>query len=172
MFALSAAVSGLYQLMKLIFIAVYIFAKNYIFLIFIFAVLFDCILLKGNRMTTSYATYLAVGFMLPSCLALITRIGMAVAGFCILTPGKVVRIIFPYIKRDGENTVVFGFILSKDILRKIFWFMVLTIAYDTTNIFWTSFFVKVSHRYNPLEYDCYILDNESATINHCWYNYY
>ena len=70
-----------------------------------------------ERMSLSYfITFLIV----PVIFAAICTVIVLLVGCCVLRPDKLVRIIFPYIRRNGNNTVVFGFILTTRHIRGLF----------------------------------------------------
>ena len=101
----------------------------------------------------TYETYQRVRTVVPLALAGIATI-LAVIVICCLR-GKAVRIIFPYIKKHGNYTVAFGFILKKWLIISHFSHVVL-IFIAVTLIFSNSFLLKTSTRYNPYDYfDCF-----------------
>ena len=82
-----------------------------------------------------------------------------------LEPDKLVRIIFPYIRRSGDSTVVFGYILREDHVKKLFWF-VLLIIFSITWIFFTNILIQYSGNNNPyadssIEVGCFFDKNKS-----------
>lgn len=100
---------------------------------------------------TSYLTYTLVEYILPFFLAFFTTIGVAVAGSCILNPGKLVRIMFPYITKSGDNTVAFGFILSKHDICILFWVIMLPVVFITMLLFGSVFTEHSYGRHNPFD---------------------
>ena len=101
----------------------------------------------------TYEMYERVRIVVPLILAAIAAIVAVIVTCCL--KGKAVRIIFPYIKKHENYTVAFGFILKK-------WQMILhyihvgTIFFIVALIFFDSFFLKISTRYNPYDYfDCF-----------------
>ena len=84
--------------------------------------------------------------LLPPALAVIAFIVAGIVICCL--KGKTVSIIFPYIKKHGNYTVTFGFILKK---WQIFlhYFHVCYIFFVATYIFCDSFLLKASTWYNP-----------------------
>ena len=101
----------------------------------------------------TYETYQNVEIYVPLAFAGAAAI-MAVIVICCLR-GKAVRIIFPYIKKHGNYTVAFGFILKKWLIILHFSHVVL-IFIAVTLIFSNSFLLKTSTRYNPYDYfDCF-----------------
>ena len=67
---------------------------------------------------------------------------------------KAVRIIYPYIKKHGNYTVAFGFILKKWQIILHYQHICLTFLV-VTYIFFDSFLLKTS-TYNPYDYsDCF-----------------
>ena len=109
----------------------------------------------------SYNTYFIVGFILPILLAIIATIAVAVVGSCILTPGKLVQIMFPYITENGDNTVAFGFILTKYDIRILFWSIMLPVVFITMLIF-GSVFTEYTYRHNPFDdADCFYFVNRT-----------
>ena len=111
---------------------------------------------------TSYDTYLIVEFILPILLGIIATIAVAVVGSCILTPGKLVRIMFPYITENGDNTVAFGFILTKYDIRILFWSIMLPVVFITMLIFGSVFTEYTYGRLNPFDdADCFYERNNT-----------
>ena len=105
---------------------------------------------------TSYDIYVVVKVILPFLLGIIAMIAVAVVGSCILTPGKLVRIMFPYITENGDNTVAFGFILTKYDIRILFWSIMLPVVFITMLIFCSGFTEYTYSRYNPYDdADCF-----------------
>ena len=76
-----------------------------------------------------------IGYLI---LGIISAVTVLLVGCCVLTPGKVVRILFPYIKRNGNNTVMFGYILTRGHITGLFmevsWIIVLVTLTFCTNI--------------------------------------
>lgn len=107
---------------------------------------------------TSYWTYMTVQFLLPPIFAILTTIGVIVIGCCVLKQDKLVRIIFPYIKKKNQNTIMFGFILSRGYICLLF-AIILLIVFITVLIFWIHLFVETSHTYNQ-KFDCFF-DNKT-----------
>ena len=115
---------------------------------------------------TSYLTYQGIFYILPFLLAVLSGIMTLIVGYCFLTPDKLVRTIFPYIKRKGDNTVAFGFILSKsNIRRETFWWMVVAV-FTITIIFCNQIFIiQNSYDTNPyLASDCFYTSNHNLVM--------
>ena len=97
----------------------------------------------------TYETYQRVRTAVPLTLAGIAVIVAMIVIYCLR--GKAVRIIFPYIKKHGNYTVAFGFILKKRQIR-LHYYLVCFIFFAVTNIFFSSFLLKISTQYNPYDY--------------------
>ena len=82
--------------------------------------------------------YFGVFITLPWLLAVISGITAVFVGCRFITPEKVVRIIFPYIRKNGKNTVMFGYILTTDHIIGLFfamsWIMYVMMWVFLTNI--------------------------------------
>ena len=104
----------------------------------------------------TYETYKRVITDVPLALGGIAFI-VAVIMICCLR-GKAVRIIFPYIKKHGNYTVAFGFILKKGLII-LHYYNVGYIFFTVTLIFFNSFLLKTSTRYNPYDYFNCFYDN-------------
>ena len=73
---------------------------------------------------------------------------------------KLVRTMFPYIKRDGMNTVMFGFIISDTYIIVLFIIMLINV-YFTMAIFFVNVLITQSNAYNPFEdFDCFYTNGE------------
>ena len=101
----------------------------------------------------TYETYKKVITYVPLALGGIAFI-VAVIMICCLR-GKAVRIIFPYIKKHGNYTVAFGFILKKGLII-LHYQHICYMCFIVTYIFFDSFLLKTSRQYNPYDYfDCF-----------------
>ena len=101
----------------------------------------------------TYETYWNVKTIAPLAFAETAAI-VAMIVICFLR-GKAVRIVFPYIKKHGNYTVAFGFILKKS-QKRLHNHHVCFIFFVVTYIFFSSFLIKTSTRYNPYDYfDCF-----------------
>ena len=101
----------------------------------------------------TYETYWNVKTFAPLAFAGAAAI-VAVIVICCLR-GKTVRIIFPYIKKHGNYTVAFGFVLKEWLIISHFLYVVL-IFFAVAYIFFDSFLLKTSIQYNPYDYfDCF-----------------
>ena len=99
----------------------------------------------------SYEVYWIVKCFAPPAVAVLAFIA---AGFVICClKGKAVSIIFPYIKKHGNYTVAFGFILKKGQII-LHYFHICFIFSIVTWIFFNSFLLKDSTWYNPYV-DCF-----------------
>ena len=82
-------------------------------------------------------------------------IALVVAGIMIYClRGKTVRIVFPYIKKHGNYTVAFGFILKNGLIISHYSYVCFIFA-TVAHIFSNSFFLKTSTQYNPYDFDCF-----------------
>ena len=97
----------------------------------------------------SYEMYWIVKYFAPPALAIVAVI-LAVIVICCLR-GKAVRIIFPYIKKHGNYTVAFGFILKKGLII-LHYQHICYMCFIVTYIFFSSFLLKISTQYNPYDY--------------------
>uniref|UniRef100_A0A1X7UGJ0 Uncharacterized protein n=1 Tax=Amphimedon queenslandica TaxID=400682 RepID=A0A1X7UGJ0_AMPQE len=116
---------------------------------------------------TSYYTYFIVEYILPLLLGIIATVAVGVAGSCILNPGKLVRIMFPYISENDDNTVVFGFILTKYDIRILFWSIMLPVVFITMGLFGSVFTEHTFGRHSPYDdADCfYYINNTYIDLN-------
>ena len=94
---------------------------------------------------------------------------VGVVGWTVVKPDKLVRIIFPYIRRSGDSTVVFGHILQENHVKKLFWF-VLLIVFSTTWIVFTNILIQYSGNDNPyagssIKLQCFLKHNDCFAIN-------
>ena len=91
---------------------------------------------------------------------------VGLVGCCILKPDKLVRIVFPYIKRKGNDNVMFGYIISKRVMTYGLFITTLTIVFQTVLVFLSNIFTEYPLNDNPytaksIEFDCYYLMNYS-----------
>ena len=121
--------------------------------------------------TTSYLIRWSVFFFLPPVLALIIAVIVAIVGFCrhktdrdkiCGTPNKLVRLIFPYIKRKGNKNVMFGFILTKYHNWVLLW-VAIEVVFYTMWVFWFNIMLIYRNNSNPhavysYELNCYYLN--------------
>ena len=91
--------------------------------------------------------YIIIFSIVPVIFAGTCIVTVLLFGCCVLTPGKVVRIMFPYIKRNGNNTVVFGFILAKWHICGLFW-IVSWIIYEVTLTFCANILIMYRNSNN------------------------
>lgn len=96
--------------------------------------------------STCVGIFLSATIIPAFALAVIT----GVVGYCILTPGKLVRIMFPYIKRKGNDTVMFEYILSETKIISLFYIAV-NIMFYCTLIFFSNIFIAYRGNNNPYE---------------------
>lgn len=85
----------------------------------------------------------------PLIFGCITGAIVALVGCCVIKPDKVVRIMFPYIKKNGNNTVAFGFILTKWHIGGLFGAVCLVIG----GVIWTvcaNIFITYTNNNNLL----------------------
>ena len=95
---------------------------------------------------------------------------LLLAGCRIIKPDKVARIMFPYIRRNGNNTVVFGFIFTK--CQAIGFFMsviVITGIYEVIWVFCTNIFIRYTNNNNPfsatsIELHCFYRNSTIAQL--------
>ena len=87
---------------------------------------------------------------------------MILAGV-LLKPDKLVRTMFPYINKHGNNTVMFGFIIKDVYIIFLFVIMLINI-YFTMAIFFAHVLIVRSETYNPFGgFDCF--DENGEEIN-------
>ena len=115
-----------------------------------------------NKMA-SVGMFFAIFIAVPITIAIIIGVIVGLVGCCVIKPGKLVRIIYPYIRRNGKNTVVFGFILGKWHVYGFFW-GVIWIIYQVTVTFCTNILIIYANN-NPysatsVELECFY-DNGS-----------
>lgn len=91
---------------------------------------------------------------------------VGLVGCCILKPDKLVRIVFPYIRKRGNANVMFGYIISKRVMTYGLFLTTLTIVFQTVLVFLSNIFTEYPLNDNPytaksIEFDCYYLMNYS-----------
>ena len=105
---------------------------------------------QGTAKMTSYLVYWLVYFILPLFFTITIPVGVGVVGCCCLTPDKMVRIVFPYIKKDGKHITIFGFIAKTQFVQERFYMMLLVVG-TITYVVLTNAFLTVSYKYNPYD---------------------
>ena len=111
---------------------------------------------------TTREGYIAAQSVLGLVGPLIVVLGMILAGV-LLKPDKLVRTMFPYINKHGNNTVMFGFIIKDTYIIFLFVIMLINI-YFTMAIFFAHVLIVRSETYNPLGgFDCF--DENGEEIN-------
>ena len=128
--------------------------------------------------TTSYLIRWSVFFFLPPVLALIIAVIVAIVSFCRHktdkdkisgTPNKLVRLIFPYIKRKGNKNVMFGFILTKYHNWVLLW-VAIEVVFYTMWVFWFNIMLIYHNNSNPhavysYELNCYYLNYSEIELS-------
>lgn len=130
---------------------------------------------------TSNWIYSSLIFFLPPVFAfLISAVLVVIVGFCFHKPdtvkirrchvykpdpNKLVRLIFPYIKRKDDNNVMFGFILTKYHNWVLLW-VAIEVVFYTIWTFWFNIIITYSNNNNPhavysYEINCFYLSNYS-----------
>uniref|UniRef100_A0A1X7TKL2 Uncharacterized protein n=1 Tax=Amphimedon queenslandica TaxID=400682 RepID=A0A1X7TKL2_AMPQE len=103
--------------------------------------------------------YIALQCLFGAIFPLFIVVPMIVAGK-LRGFAKLVRTMFPYIKRNGMNTVMFGFIISDKYMVVLFIIMLINV-YFTMAIFFINVFIKQSNAYNPFEdFDCFYTNGD------------
>ena len=64
--------------------------------------------------------YFTIFINLPPIFGIILAVIVGLLCLCKMKPDKMVRMIFPYIRRNGNNTVMFGYILQKQQIIELF----------------------------------------------------
>ena len=111
---------------------------------------------------TSFWVYIIVEIPVPLFIVLLVSIGVGLAGCHALEPNKLVRIMFPFLKKKPSgHTYMFSQFELSSADKKLCYFMMLQVVFQTTFIF-LSAFVKTSYTYNPYDdIDCYFFSNLS-----------
>ena len=111
---------------------------------------------------TSFWVYIIVEIPVPLFIAMLVSIGVGLAGCHALEPNKLVRIMFPFLKKKPSgHTYMFSNFELSSADKKLCYFMMLQVVFQTTFIF-LSAFVKTSYTYNPYDdIDCYFFSNLS-----------
>ena len=116
----------------------------------------------------SYWIYWSIFFFLPPALAILTSaiiVAIAIAAHRIYTPDKLVRLLLPYVKRRGDDNVVFGFVLSIYNIYVLLW-VVVEVVFYTMWVFWFNIILIYPNNSNPhavysCEVNCFYLSNYS-----------
>ena len=93
--------------------------------------------------------YVGIFLLIPWIIAVLIALIVVVIGCLdIIEKAKLVRIIYPYIKRSGNNTVVFGYKLTKYSINGLF-FAMSWIIYVVIWVFLTNIFIIYKNNENP-----------------------
>lgn len=112
--------------------------------------------------TTSHWIRLSLFFILPPFIAIISTTIIAIAVHHSYTADKLVRFIFPYVKRKGGNNVVFGFKLDEYHILTLLW-VAIEVVYYVIWAFWFNIILIYPNNSNPhdaysYELNCYYLN--------------
>ena len=113
-----------------------------------------------------------ISLMLPIAIGLISSVAVFFGGLTV-KPEQLVSLVFPYVKKkeESQGTIhifksksstldIFGCEVSSPGVR-VFFSIVLIIAFCTTYVFFSSF-TEVSYKYNPYDsFDCFFTSNDS-----------
>ena len=88
-------------------------------------------------------------------ISYITAFIVGVVGWVCLKPKKMLRTVFPYIKKSGNHNVIFGFIIKKRSIRLHYSYLICLVANTLLNILLNAV-VTTSTKYNPYDgLDCF-----------------
>ena len=112
--------------------------------------------------TTSHWIRLSLFFILPPFIAIISTTIIAIAVHHCYTADKLVRFIFPYVKRKGGDNVVFGFKLDEYHILTLLWVAIEVVHYVIW-AFWFNIILIYPNNSNPhdaysYELNCYYLN--------------
>ena len=108
--------------------------------------------------------YFTSFLIVPVILAVISVFIVILVGCCVIEPGKIVGIIFPYIRRNGNNTLIFGFVFKKYPIDGIF-LGVCWIIFEVIYVFCANILITYKNNNNPfsatsIELQCFY-DNDT-----------
>uniref|UniRef100_A0A1X7TIB6 Uncharacterized protein n=1 Tax=Amphimedon queenslandica TaxID=400682 RepID=A0A1X7TIB6_AMPQE len=85
----------------------------------------------------------------------IITIAVGILGWVCLTPKKMLMKVFPYIKKSGNDIVVFDFLIEEKYI-KLYYAYLMYIVQSTLFLFLFNAFLTVSFKYNPYDdLDCF-----------------
>ena len=120
---------------------------------------------EKTRKMTSYWTYRIPFFTVPLTVSFMIAVAVGLVGHCILKRDKLVRIVFPYIRKRGNDNVMFGYIISKRVMTYGLFLTTLTIVFQTVLVFLSNILIGYPLNDKPyaksMELDCYYLMNYS-----------
>ena len=97
----------------------------------------------------------------PVILAAISVFTVILVRCCVIEPDKIVRIIFPYIKRNGNNIVFCGFVLNNYPIYGIFWGVCWIIG-EVTYVLCADILITYKNNNNPF--------SATSIELHCFYD--
>ena len=121
--------------------------------------------LQGERRNSDKMDdYFIIFITVPIILPVIPAVIAGLVGWYVLKPDKMVRIMFPYIRRNSNNTVMFGFILKEYQIYGLFW-GVIGIIYQVILTFWLNILIyKNSFSDASVELQCFYCNSTIAEL--------
>ena len=118
---------------------------------------------------TSHWIRLSLFFILPPFIAIISTVIIAIAVHRCYTADKLVRFIFPYVKRKGGDNVVFGFKLDEYHILTLLW-VAIEVVYYVIWAFWFNIILIYPNNSNPhdaysYELNCYYLNYSEIELS-------
>ena len=111
-------------------------------------------------MNSNLATFLVAYYVLLG-ISYIVPVIVGVVGWIRFKPEKMLRKVFPYIKKSGNHTVIFDFIIEKKYIKYHYMFLIYIIQ-STLFIFCYNAFLNFSFKYNPYDdLECFARYNGS-----------
>ena len=100
-----------------------------------------------------HTTY-SIVFVILACISITTALGVFIVGRTrCYPPDKMMRIIFPYIRKSGNHNVIYGFIIPN--IKLHFYYMVYIVALTLLDMLFNAV-ITTSNRYNPYDdLDCF-----------------
>ena len=110
-------------------------------------------LFQIRRETTMDPTAYSVSFSTLACISVIASIGVLIVGCTCYPQDKMLRIVFPYIRKSGNHNVIYGFIIPN--IRFHFYHVVGIVAITLLDALFNALIIT-SNTHNPYDgLDCF-----------------
>ena len=107
------------------------------------------------------ATFVATTIIL-AIISFITGIVVGIIGY--FKKDKMLMKVFPYIKKSGDNIVIFDFIIQERYIKAHFYYVILVVTLIIFIVLFNAFF-SITSKYNPYDgLDCFALYNNGSII--------
>ena len=108
------------------------------------------------------STTYSIVFVTLACISIITALGVLIVGCTCYPQDKMMRIVFPYIRKSGNHNVIYGFIIPN--IKFHFCYLVCVVAITLLDMLFNVVIIT-STKYNPYDdLDCFRYCNNGSII--------